>query len=104
MLALHGVVTAVSLVRHGWRSPFPPFDDWRQAQLFSDLVCACVLFVLALGNELRRQGRPRWQVLALGLAIAGTGSIAPIVLLLLDGRLLGALIDSGRESASAGGE
>jgi uncharacterized membrane protein YgdD (TMEM256/DUF423 family) len=88
MFAAHAAVTGVALWQDGLLAPFPPFRDWTAAQLFSDLLCASSLVLLFVAIELRRQRRALWPAALLGVGIVLLGSLAVLLFLLLDRRLL----------------
>jgi len=92
MLVVHLAVTIPSLVSEGLLSPFPPFDKQHTMQIFSDLVCALTLFFVPAVLEFRRQQRGIGWSVALFLGIVLSGSIAPMIMLLVDRPLLTGLL------------
>ncbi len=72
ILLVHLGITGVALVQHGWAAPFPPFDEWRTTQIFSDLACmglACIVL------DARTPGASRRRTAALAVGIVTLGSI-----------------------------
>jgi hypothetical protein len=99
LLLGHGAITLHSVRVHGILSPFPPFNDWRSLQLFSDLgVCSILLLALLL-HTLKRQGRSmtRWGS-ALVVGVVLTGSIAPLLFMICDSRFLSDLLSESVRS------
>jgi hypothetical protein len=92
MLVVHLSVTVPSLVSEGLLSPFPPFEKLSTTQIFSDLICALTLFFVPTVLEFRRQQRGLGWSVALFIGIVLSGSIAPMMLLLLDRPLLDGLL------------
>lgn len=89
LLIIHGGITLHSLQIHGLLSPFPPFDNWRSIQLFSDLsVSTILLLYLILRHPTIRTGSRRWLAPALVLGAFLTGSLSTLLFLLLAPRIV----------------
>lgn len=92
LLVAHLAVTLPSLYREGWLSPFPPFDQLLTYQIFSDLACALTLFYVLDAREFHHQKRSLSHSIGLLVGIVFTGSITPMIWLLLDRPLLEGLL------------
>ncbi len=96
LLVVHLAVTLPSLYREGWLSPFPPFDQLLTYQIFSDLACALTLFFVLAAREFHHQRRSPSHSIGLLVGIVLTGSITPMIWLLLDRPLLEGLLTGRR--------
>ncbi len=82
-LAIHSALSAYAIANHGYLGAFPPFADVWIYQIFSDLSVSIGLLWLLLFQESRRKGRPLWRIVLCGVGIIFSGSIAPLIYLLV---------------------
>lgn len=75
-----GVLTTLALMDVGfWGIIAPHFRSWGGAQVFTDLVIACVLACIWIVNDSGKRGLPAWPFLAITLV---AGSFGPLLYLL----------------------
>ncbi len=81
VIAAFGVLTTKALLDVGfWGILAPHFQSWGAAQVFTDLVIACLLACIWMVNDAKKQNLPAWPFVALTLA---AGSFGPLVYLLI---------------------
>lgn len=83
-LLFHGALSAYAIATKGYLGAFPPFESLWNYQIFSDLVVAIGLLWYCLWREARQKGRPLWKVYLCGLGILLSGSLAPLLYLLIE--------------------
>lgn len=81
VLAAFLVLSALALWHHGyWGIVEPHFKSYGAAQVLTDLVIALSLFMVWMWQDAKKHGRNPWPWLVFTL---GTGSIAPLIYLIL---------------------
>jgi hypothetical protein len=80
VLVPFGALTALALLDVGFFGILAPhFRSWGGAQVFADLVIACVLACIWMVDDAGKRGVPAWPFVALTLA---AGSFGPLLYLL----------------------
>ena len=80
VLVPFGALTALALLDVGFFGILAPhFRSWGGAQVFADLVIACVLACIWMVDDAEKRGVPAWPFVALTLA---AGSFGPLLYLL----------------------
>ena len=80
VLVAFGILTARALLDVGFFGILAPhFRTWGGAQVFTDLVIACLLACIWMVDDARKRGLPAWPFVALTLA---AGSFGPLLYLL----------------------
>jgi hypothetical protein len=82
-LILHTLFTIYVCLESGYLSLFPPFHELATYQIFIDLCLASSLVLLLLYLDARRTQRPLGPLLLCGIGVALSGSIAPLLYLLI---------------------
>jgi hypothetical protein len=75
--------TAWSVASDGIWSPFPPFEDLATYQIFFDLGTSISLFSVWVFFDIRRRGKPMRHFVVYAIGVCLTGSISPLLYLLL---------------------
>ena len=76
-----GALTALALMDVGYFGVIEPhFRSWGAAQVFVDLVIACVLACIWMVNDARARGLSAWPFVAITLV---AGSFGPLLYLVM---------------------
>ena len=78
VMAVHGVLSAMSWSAFGFAGFFPPFEDVHTTQIFSDLVICSSLRLVAIARVRRERGEPAGYNLPLLVGTALSGSFSPL--------------------------
>src|SRR4051812_13119520 len=68
----------------GYLSFFPPFKNLATTQIFSDLTIASGIILLLLYRTRRALGHSCWPIVLCGVGMVISGSIAPLIYLLVE--------------------
>lgn len=82
-ILIHGWLSFMAFMDHGYAGYFPPFPDTNTTQIFSDLVLALSLVNIWVYFDLKRHGKPISWFFTHLVATAMVGSFAPLVYLLI---------------------
>jgi hypothetical protein len=81
VIGAFAVLTTKALLDVGfWGILAPHFQSWGAAQVFTDLVIACLLACLWMVHDAKKQNLSAWPFVALTLA---AGSFGPLCYLLI---------------------
>ncbi len=81
VLAAFGVLSTLALLDVGYFGILAPhFRSWGGAQVFTDLVIACLLACIWMRNDARERGLPAWPFI---LVTVFLGSFRPLLYLLV---------------------
>jgi hypothetical protein len=81
VIVAFGVLTTLALLDVGfWGILAPHFQSWGGAQVFTDLVIACLLACIWMVQDAPKRGLPAWPFVVITLI---AGSFGPLLYLLL---------------------
>jgi hypothetical protein len=75
--------TGFAVSQDGLLSPFPPFERWHTYQIFFDLGTSIGLVSIWVYYDMQKRGRPAAYFIAYLVGVGVSGSIAPMLYLLL---------------------
>jgi len=75
--------TGFAISQDGLLSPFPPFEHWHTYQIFFDLGTSIGLVSIWVYFDMQKRGRPVVHFIAYLVGVGVSGSIAPMLYLLL---------------------
>ena len=84
LLAVHSLVSFVTLKDGNFWQVFPPFRDPFVYQIFSDLSCALAIVFLLCYLQIKKKNRSMTGLVFMMIGSGFIGTFAPLLFLLID--------------------